>query len=185
MWLVFYKYVHGKELNTTNHVFYSPVSCSCKQQIHLAGSLGKPVISEVLILQISLDCTPFGKGVILILLPHRTTRMLQVSSGCYSVPFRKMRISLYLKSKSHTLHNGRFLCFISWNRVLYGNKITELPKGLFEGLFSLQLLWVFFFFIYSILRSFKRVNMMRYLCQKKNWQEIPYVRSKYSKIKLC
>lgn len=25
-------------------------------------------------------------------------------------------------------------------RVLYGNKITEISKGLFEGLFSLQLL---------------------------------------------
>ncbi len=27
-------------------------------------------------------------------------------------------------------------------RVLYGNKIAEIPKGLFDGLVSLQLLWV-------------------------------------------
>lgn len=31
---------------------------------------------------------------------------------------------------------GLIVCY----SVLYGNKITELPKGLFEGLFSLQLL---------------------------------------------
>lgn len=57
------KYVHGKELIKTKHVFDSPVSCSCKQQIHLAGSLGEPVISEVLILQRALlGYTPFGKA---------------------------------------------------------------------------------------------------------------------------
>lgn len=32
--------------------------------------------------------------------------------------------------------------FLSVCRVLYGNKIAEIPKGLFDGLVSLQLLWV-------------------------------------------
>lgn len=33
-----------------------------------------------------------------------------------------------------------YIVLSSLYRVLYGNKITELPKGLFDGLVSLQLL---------------------------------------------
>ena len=32
------------------------------------------------------------------------------------------------------------MLLMALRRVLYGNKITEISKGLFEGLFSLQLL---------------------------------------------
>lgn len=36
-------------------------------------------------------------------------------------------------------HHGN-CCYLLFSRVLYGNKITEIAKGLFDGLVSLQLL---------------------------------------------
>lgn len=39
------------------------------------------------------------------------------------------------------------VCHAFCSRVLYGNKIGELPPGVFYGLTSLQLLWVIIFFL--------------------------------------
>lgn len=62
-----------------------------------------------------------------------------------------MKYSIYI-SGDYTLTNNSRRCLVMFFasigdmllmalcRVLYGNKITEISKGLFEGLFSLQLL---------------------------------------------
>lgn len=184
MWVVFYKYVHGKELNTTNHVFYSPVSCSCKQQIHLAGSLGKPVISEVLILQRSLDAHLLGKV-------WSWSCCLTGPQGCCKY---QVVVIQFLSGKWEFLYiwsqNPIPYIMVGFSALFPGTessmaiKSQNFQRAYLKDSFLCNFC-EYFFFIYSILRSFKRVNMMRYLCQKKNWQEIPYVRSKYSKIKLC
>lgn len=43
------------------------------------------------------------------------------------------------KSQGFKIMSFKLCCFVHF-RVLYGNKITELPKGIFDGLVSLQLL---------------------------------------------
>lgn len=50
----------------------------------------------------------------------------------------KREVWLPVRSRLTVVINVAFV----FCRVLYGNKITEISKGLFEGLFSLQLLWV-------------------------------------------
>uniref|UniRef100_A0A8C3NJU6 Slit homolog 2 protein n=1 Tax=Geospiza parvula TaxID=87175 RepID=A0A8C3NJU6_GEOPR len=94
-------------------VLHCPTACTCSNNI--------------------VDCRGKGLTEIPTNLPETITEIrLEQNSikvippGAFS-PYKKLR-------------RIKFVCFISWYRVLYGNKITELPKGLFEGLFSLQLL---------------------------------------------
>lgn len=49
-------------------------------------------------------------------------------------------ISLSVRVQSVKYFDPNWIVLSSLCRVLYGNKITELPKGLFDGLVSLQLL---------------------------------------------
>uniref|UniRef100_A0A663DKF9 Slit homolog 2 protein n=1 Tax=Aquila chrysaetos chrysaetos TaxID=223781 RepID=A0A663DKF9_AQUCH len=101
-------------------VLHCPTACTCSNNI--------------------VDCRGKGLTEIPTNLPETITEM------CYQVAAVKFSSGKWklLKSQNHIVyafHNGGFVCFIiSWYSVLYGNKITELPKGLFEGLFSLQLL---------------------------------------------
>uniref|UniRef100_A0A672UZJ3 Slit homolog 2 protein n=1 Tax=Strigops habroptila TaxID=2489341 RepID=A0A672UZJ3_STRHB len=95
-------------------VLHCPTACTCSNNI--------------------VDCRGKGLTEIPTNLPETITEIrLEQNSikvippGAFS-PYKKLR-------------RIGFVCLIiSWYRVLYGNKITELPKGLFEGLFSLQLL---------------------------------------------
>uniref|UniRef100_A0A8B9Z545 Slit homolog 2 protein n=1 Tax=Buteo japonicus TaxID=224669 RepID=A0A8B9Z545_9AVES len=106
-------------------VLHCPTACTCSNNI--------------------VDCRGKGLTEIPTNLPETITEIrLEQNSikvippGAFS-PYKKLR-----RIQNHIVyafHNGGFVCFIiSWYSVLYGNKITELPKGLFEGLFSLQLL---------------------------------------------
>uniref|UniRef100_A0A8C3QT40 Slit homolog 2 protein n=1 Tax=Cyanoderma ruficeps TaxID=181631 RepID=A0A8C3QT40_9PASS len=105
-------------------VLHCPAACTCSNNI--------------------VDCRGKGLTEIPTNLPETITEIrLEQNSikvippGAFS-PYKKLR--RIQNPIAYAFCNGNFVCFISCYRVLYGNKITELPKGLFEGLFSLQLL---------------------------------------------
>lgn len=83
---------------------------------------------------------------------------------------------------AYAFHNGSFVLFPGTESSM-AIKSQNFQRACLKDSFLCNCCE--YFFIYSILGSFKRVNMMRDLCQKKNWQEIPNVRSKYSRTKLC
>lgn len=61
-----------------------------------------------------------------------------IKNDVHKAGFRPHSLNLQAKPCKHCNLNDVVLTVLC--RVLYGNKITELPKGLFDGLVSLQLL---------------------------------------------
>uniref|UniRef100_A0A4W3I7E6 Slit homolog 1 protein n=1 Tax=Callorhinchus milii TaxID=7868 RepID=A0A4W3I7E6_CALMI len=105
------------------------------------------------------DCRGKGLTEIPINLPETITEIRLEQNSIKSIPpgafspykrlrriINKLQVCIVFVEKKLILCECFFhlsadcVVLLSFRSVLYGNKITELPKGLFEGLFSLQLL---------------------------------------------
>ncbi|KAH0616282.1 hypothetical protein JD844_027288 [Phrynosoma platyrhinos] len=81
---------------------------------------------------------------------YTVSKKMEVNGSWLKYWIDKLHLeSSYLRGLQGELQSLHQMCsssfaikplYLDFTNVLYGNKITELPKGLFEGLFSLQLL---------------------------------------------
>uniref|UniRef100_A0A8C3DXD9 Slit homolog 2 protein n=1 Tax=Corvus moneduloides TaxID=1196302 RepID=A0A8C3DXD9_CORMO len=109
-------------------VLHCPTACTCSNNIVDCRGKGlteiptnlPETITEIRLEQNSIKVIPPGA-----FSPYKKLRRIDLSNNQISEAAPDA-----FRAYVHSIH-----C-----RVLYGNKITELPKGLFEGLFSLQLL---------------------------------------------